>query len=695
MTTQNYSELPTKINPNDFHYCDSVSRETLKTVLGRIDKYKGEEFLSMPISFDIETSSFYDGGKKFCCLYLWQMDFGGICFYGRTYDEFMTKISEIRSIVPETQIIVIYVHNLAYEFQFIRKYFVWKNVFAREKRKPMRARTVNNIEFRCSYMLSGYSLDKVAENLSSHKIEKLKEIMDYRKIRTPNTPLSEDELRYSFNDVKILEYYIREEIQRNGGIARIPYTRTSYVRRLIKQNVFPKDDVRTYRNNKRRISAMTIRGASEYALLKEAYMGGFTHANAWRVGKIYNNVFSCDLSSSYPTVMIAEKFPCGSGEYFRGEIDIDELSAKYCIIMRIAITGLKDTTQIEHVISYSKCRNVVSATVDNGRIITADYIETTITDIDYNYIKLFYEWDNFEILEGYIYPKDYLPREIIQTILDLFGVKTKLKGVVGKEKEYMHAKEQVNSVYGMMVTNIVMERITYEEEWGIEQNINIMEEIENYNKKKQRFLFYPWGVYVTSYARYNLLSTVYKMGMDYIYSDTDSIKGRNFLAHAAVFDEYNAEIKNKMLKMCRHYEMDEKLLHPADIKGKEHWLGVWDYEGEYDRFKTLGAKRYLTETDGKLSSTVAGCSKKKLAEYLSKEKNPFELFEDGLNVPEEYSGRLVATYDDEGGECVVTDYLGNTCHVTERSFVHLEPSEYSLSMADEFIKLLKYLDTLL
>ena len=680
---------------DEFSYCSDVSRETLASVIGGVDKYKGEEYLSMPISFDIETSSFYDNGRKFCCMYLWQMDFGGICFYGRTYDELISKIDEIRALIPSNQIIVIYVHNLSYEFQFIRKYFIWETFFAREKRKPIRARTANKIEFRCSYMLSGYALDKVAANLSSHKIEKLTEIMDYEKIRTPDTLLTKQELMYAYNDVKILEYYVREEIHRNKGIGRIPYTRTSYVRRLIKQKMFPKDDVKTYKNNKRLISAMTIDGEHEYEILKEAYMGGFTHANVWRVGKTYNNVFSCDLSSSYPTVMIAEKFPCGSGEHFWGEIDVDKMSEKYCIIMRVAITGIQDTTQIEHAISYSKCRNVISASLDNGRIITADYIEMTITDVDYKYIKLFYDWDNFEILEGYKYPKDYLPKEIISAILELFGIKTKLKGVDGKEKEYLHAKEQVNSVYGMMVTNIVMPVVNYFDEWDTDDKIDVEKEIDRYNTQKQRFLFYPWGVYVTSYARYNLLSTVYKMGMDYIYSDTDSIKGRNWNCHENIFESYNLDIKYKMLKMCRRYGLDEKLLHPADINGKEHWLGIWDYEGQYDKFKTLGAKRYLTEKNGKLSSTVAGCNKKKLAEYLSKENDPFEAFNDGLIVPEEYSGRLVATYDDDGGECDVIDYLGNKCRVTERSFVHLEPSEYSLSMADEFIKLLKYLDTLL
>lgn len=680
---------------DEFSYCKNVSRETLESVLGGIDKYKGEHYLSMPISFDIETSSFYSEEKKFCCLYLWQMDFGGICFYGRTYDEFLETIRLIRELVLPEIIIVVYVHNLAYEFQFMRKYFTWKSVFAREKRKPIRARTNDNIEFRCSYLLSGYSLAKVADNLSSHKIEKLTEIMDYEKIRTPKTELTKQELDYARNDVKILEYYIREEIRRNNGIGRIPYTRTSYVRQHIKSKMFPKYNSKTYRNNKKLISAMTIDGEKEYTILKEAYMGGFTHANAWRVGRVYRDVFSCDLSSSYPTVMVSEKFPCGSGEYIKGDIDLEKVAENYCVIFRVSFTGLRDTTQIDHVISYSKCRNVVSASLDNGRIITADYLETTLTEVDYKYIKLFYEWDKMEIIEGYIYPKNYLPREIITSILDLYGDKTKLKGVSGKEREYLRAKEQVNSVYGMMVTNILMDEIVYMDEWDSSPIEDVDGAIEAYNTKKQRFLFYPWGVYVTSYARYNLLSTVYKVGTDYIYADTDSIKGKNYELHKGVFDEYNSKIIAKMLRMCAYYEIDEHSLHPVDIKGKEHWLGVWDFEGISEEFKTLGAKRYMMRSSGEIKTTVAGCNKKGLARYLSTFDNPFVVFNDGLIVSSEYSGRLIASYDDEGGECDVTDYRGVRCHVSERSFVHLEPSEYSMSMADEFTKLLKTIDTLL
>ena len=54
--------------------------------------------------------------------------------------------------------LVVYVHNLSYEFQFMRKHFTWKSVFSIDSRKPIYAVTDFGIEFRCSYILSGYSL---------------------------------------------------------------------------------------------------------------------------------------------------------------------------------------------------------------------------------------------------------------------------------------------------------------------------------------------------------------------------------------------------------------------------------------------------------------------------------------------------------------------------------------------------------
>lgn len=77
----------------------------------------------------------------------------------------------------------------------------------------------------------------------------------------------------------------------------------------------------------------------------------------------------------------------------------------------------------------------------------------------------------------YCYKKDYLPTPFVKSILHLYESKTKLKGVEGKEVEYLNSKEMLNSCYGMSVTNPLRDEFTYNGEWDInsmtaEQNKN-------------------------------------------------------------------------------------------------------------------------------------------------------------------------------------------------------------------------------
>lgn len=78
------------------------------------------------------------------------------------------------------------------------------------------------------------------------------------------------------------------------------------------------------------------------------------------------------------------------------------------------------------------------------------------------------------------------------------------------------------------------------------------------------------------------------MGIDYIYSDTDSLKFKNYEAHKEWIELYNKKIIDKLNSTITHYSLDPEKLHP---KGQQ--LGIWDYEGKYEYFKTLGAKRYI------------------------------------------------------------------------------------------------------
>jgi hypothetical protein len=136
-------------------------------------------------------------GEKFAFMYVWLfgLGYGKPVYYGRTWEEFSEFCKDLSANfgLNEQTILPVYVHNLGYEFQFMRKYFNWVNVFSASERKPIKALTDLGIEFKCSYILSGYSLSNVAKNLSKHTIKKLTGDLDYSLIRTHVTPFTQAE----------------------------------------------------------------------------------------------------------------------------------------------------------------------------------------------------------------------------------------------------------------------------------------------------------------------------------------------------------------------------------------------------------------------------------------------------------------------------------------------------------------------
>lgn len=659
------------------------------TELPKVTNNKDVSYYNVPAAFDIEVSSFYQNGEKRACMYVWQFGILNWVTIGRTWESYKSFIKALCMIldIGESCILPVYVHNLSYEFQFIRKQFSWDKLFFLEERKPVYARS-DGIEYRCSLKLSSKSLEKVGQDLQKYKVAKMVGDLDYSLVRTSETPLSEKELGYCENDIRVLLAYIQEKIETDGDVTRIPLTNTGYVRNFCRKSCF-----RRYTRYRNLMSELTIE-PEEYSQLKRGFQGGFTHANAHYSGRVMNDVASFDFTSSYPAVMLCEKFPMSKGRTI-DHLDYSQLNwylKNYCCLMDITFHGLIPKVNYDHPISISKCRGVVNPVVDNGRIFSAEELSTTCTEQDFFTYAAFYEWDTMDITMFRVYEKAYLPKPFVEAIIKMYRDKTMLKDVDGEEVNYMISKNMLNSSYGMTVTDIVRAEIGYENDQYSLTRPNIEEAIKKYNDGKKRFLFYPWGVWVTAYARANLFSGILACGNDYIYSDTDSIKVLNWESHMDYINAYNDQIHKKLESAAKFHNLDISDFAPCNKNGKSKPIGVWDFEGVYSRFKTIGAKRYLTQKGDKFSLTVAGVNKKKAKDYLvGNFDDPFDGLNDHLVVPSEYSGRLTLTYFDEECEGVVRDYLGNISDYHELSYIHMEPSDYELTLSDDYKRFLNAL----
>lgn len=668
--------------------------------LNNIIMSKKKAFYNIPMSFDIETSSFYKwnnsiysnddyekiagkkNGKKEAIMYIWQFAICENVIYGRTWKEFLYFCDCLYNYLGlEKRYIIVYVHNLSYEFQFICRRFKWHNIFADSERKPIKATSENHIVFKCSYRLSGYALDTLAKNLRTHTIRKLKGDLDYNLIRNSETPLSEQELQYCFNDVLIVSAYIEEQILEWGNIENIPLTQTGKVRRFVRERCFQNEKYHFL------MQQLTI-DKTEYILLKQAFQGGFTHCNAMYTNNVCENVTSFDFTSSYPTVLISEQYPMSKGQkiFCRNEEELKILCKKYSVLANIRLYDVESIFIFENIISLSKCTHIEDFTVNNGRVVNAKKLEITLTNLDFMNLYDFYSWSKMDIGLVYIYHNSYLPKEIIKTILQLYKDKTELKGVDGKETEYLHSKELLNSIYGMCVTSIVHDSVTFDgEKWTTEAGV-LEKELDTYNNDRNRFLFYHWGVWCTAYARNNLYTAIKECMSDYIYSDTDSVKILNAERHKDYFEKYNIEIIRKLENCLKWYDLNPDMIRPKTIKGIEKPLGVWDFDGEYSKFKTLGAKRYMVEkSDNDINITVCGLSKKAGRDYIAGQKEPFRFFNNGMYVNKEHTGKMTHTYIDNEIEGIIKDYLGNYAEYHELSYIHLEKTDYLLSLTKMYI----------
>lgn len=633
------------------------------------------------ITFDTETTSVIANGKKCSFVYVATMCVNGYVYYTRDLIEFKTFLDRYND---DRTVNVIWIHNLGFDFSFLQNVIPFDDVFARKPHRPIYAR-YKNWEFRCSYFLSQMSLRTIGE---SYKLEHAKLIdgLDYGKIRTPETELTETEEDYIQLDVVVLYEYIQYMLKNHEyKYKNIPYTQTGFVRRYILEYSKQCKQYFTLRN----IVTNTKPDQHLFDMLERAYTGGYTHANYIATGTgLYRNVKSYDITSSYPSVMVRKKFPIGAFKKlncnFKKYIDSDD----YSCVGRFLITGLHAKSALCY-ISKHKCINLVNGVVNNGRLFSADSFEIFLTDVDIHTIKMMYDC-KIQVLEMYAAKSGYLPKCIVMAILQLYKNKTEFKGIKEKHALYMSAKQMINSVYGMSVFNPFCDDVIYNlGEWSSDPAT--FEKLEKYFDNKKTILPYQWGVWVTAYARYNLCNVASKIGDNVLYMDTDSIKFIGDFGHLFTNDDRLIHAENKTVS--EFYNIDFSYFAPSDIDGKTHEIGLWDFEYTCKSFKCLGAKRYCYTKyhDNEIYPVVAGCPTDSMRTWLKLHNCNALLksFQLNLFIDKPDSGKNTITYHgNHNFDISVRDYTGKISTVHIGYGAYIEPATFDMSLHDDYFKFL-------
>lgn len=192
-------------------------------------------------------------------------------------------------------------------------------------------------------------------------------------------------------------------------------------------------------------------------------------------------------------------------------------------------------------------------------------------------------------------------------------------------------------------------------------------------------MVYGW----LGYARFNLLSNLIKLDNKTIYADTDSLKLEAGFDQN-VIDEYNMKVLEKIKKVSNDLKIPIEKFSPVDKDGNEHTIGLFDLDGEYKQFKTLGAKKYAyIDNNDELHITVSGVPKQ-----ASKALKNLDEFKNDFVFKYEDTGKNMIAYNENQNEFILTDYNGLEYKVTDKYGICILPTTYKLGISEEYFELI-------
>lgn len=714
-----------------------------------------EYLLRIPMSFDIETTNTESGAY----MYHWQFGIQDRAYMGRTWKAFQMFLSYVikfydlgeqdgsypkhwrRAYRNKNNLVYapIWVANLPYEWQFMRKHIPIDNLFADKDRKPLNITThAGAFKFYDALRLSGGSLKALAEDYCTtqklaEKDDNDKPLYNYDKLRNSKTKMTDFEIQYCVNDVITLtefaDYMYRTYLEQYG---KIPLTKTQIIGNAIKEsfaewelpdtiiNLAKNDNIGLKKNDTHGwIRQMQVQSFHEYQIVVGLlYRGGFTHGNISHFNK-RRRAKGRDFTSSYPNEMMRRMFPVtpfvdvtvsnfedlkvkGKGRPFYGMFTFDKIKAK-------TMHSIESKHKIcQYHYKDENFQSICKPVFDNGRLIEAEHITVWLTDVDLKVYEMFYEWESVSVSQVKMSRYGRLPSYITDIVKHFYKMKKKLKDE-GLEDAvaYRIAKAAVNSIYGKCVQQIHVAQMLYDgttEDSGFTESI-LPEEIteEDYlramcldaesvqkGKLPNGGLCPYFGIWITAWARFDLLRTVARLGNDALYCDTDSIYYQNPEQNEHIFKEYNEQIYANNAKLVADGVITKEEVKYFGDLGEFDVIKEKGKDGKkYDEFIFIqkGAKRYTKRLpDGTDLVTIAGLPKGAMQKYSDERGFDLQdLFiddEENLKIPVEYANKLCSIYIDKENAELIIDDEGNREIMTEKTSVILNPIGFEMNIGD-------------
>ena len=571
-----------------------------------------------------------------------------ILYYNNNIENFVKDLYKM-----ETSSTVIYFHNLSFDIEFLLNYLVNKQGFKQvvnsyeeneeglniksEKRELKQSKTfeiiyangtfyqvtlnlyydkfidgkkektcMKQIIFKDSYKIASFPLVKIAKDFLGITIPK--DGVNHHFIRRRNYLLNSEEMKYLYDDVKILKDFINliliQGINVNSNYKVIIDKMTIASQSLnefkhlmyesfkdgsyVSCEAFKNFDNAEIKGNKE--SAKNLNNLFESvfpqislqldSFIRRSYFGGIVYKNSELVdtleGDIYGLVY--DVNSLYPSVMRARLLPYGLPLSFNGDYNKSDINKKeyplYFQEIRVKKFHIKHgfipNVQIRNSQNFNG-----TVYVKSNKYIDFDGNEKyeecnfVFSNIQLEYFLKSYDVEGLDYIRGIAFKGSY---GIFDRYIDTFmEMKKNGKGAVRAT-----AKLFLNSLYGKFGMNPIKEEkiIDYQE--------NTFSTISTDNDGNKldyldKGVFIAMASFITSYAREVLLTSIEKVYDRFLYCDTDSI-------HITGYEIPNITIHNKN-------------------------LGAWKLEGKFTKAKYIGAKRYAEYIDNKWDIKCCGLSR--------------------------------------------------------------------------------------